>query len=227
MKLEILKYPDTRLREISKPVDKVTAEYKKLAADMLETMYEAKGIGLAAPQVNKQIRLLVIDSRPRDTEGRYDIGEMTELEQRVQFPLILFNPVVKKGTGKTTYDEGCLSVPGYYETVERMDIIDVESLDENGHPLKFTVDGLLAICIQHEIDHLEGKLFIDRISFLRSNKIKNAIKKNGYPSKKEIEAKEIEARSDARAESRAKSKRSSAKEPSKARLNTANKTKSI
>lgn len=181
-KLEILTFPDARLREISKPVDKVTPDLQQLVKDMIETMYEANGIGLAAPQVNRQIRLLVIDTRPRKTE-RYEENTMTELEQKVQYPLVLFNPKVISGEGKTTYDEGCLSVPGYFETVERFNYVEVEALNEHGEKITVKTDGLLAICIQHEIDHLEGKLFIDRISFLKSNKIKNKIKKSGYPSR--------------------------------------------
>lgn len=181
-KLEILTFPDARLREISKAVDKVTPDLQQLVKDMIETMYEANGIGLAAPQVNRQIRLLVIDTRPRKTD-RYEENIMTELEQKVQYPLVLFNPKVISGEGKTTYDEGCLSVPGYFETVERFNYVEVEALNEQGEKIIIKTDGLLAICIQHEIDHLEGKLFIDRISFLKSNKIKNKIKKSGYPSR--------------------------------------------
>lgn len=179
-KLEILKYPDPRLRKKGEPVKAVTAELKQLAADMLETMYGSRGIGLAAAQVNKQVRLVVIDTRPTE-EGRYKPEDMTELEQKVPQPLILFNPEVVTEKGKTTYDEGCLSVPTYFETVERADVIEVRALGLNGEPLNFTVDGLLAICIQHEIDHLNGKLFIDRLSPIKSTRIKSKIKKFGYP----------------------------------------------
>lgn len=183
-KLEILTYPDARLREVSKTVEKVTPEIQELVQDMLETMYAASGIGLAAPQVNRQLRILVIDTRPSEN-GRYEPNDMTELEQKVKYPLVLINPVITAGEGSTTYDEGCLSVPGYYETVERFDLVEVEALNEKGEKLKFKTDGLLAICVQHEMDHLEGKLFIDRISFVKSNKIKNKIKKVGYPKKDE------------------------------------------
>jgi peptide deformylase len=147
---------------------------------MLETMYSFKGIGLAAIQVDKQIRLLVTDTRPRE-EGRYKLEDMTELERAVPQPLVIFNPEIISKKGKTTYDEGCLSVPTYYETVERADIIEVKGLDIDGKPLHFTTDGLLAICIQHEIDHLDGKLFIDRLSPIKSARIKSKIKKFGYP----------------------------------------------
>jgi len=194
MILEILKFPDPRLREVSKPVDKVTKEHAKLAKDLIETMYAANGIGLAAPQVGELIRMLVIDTRPRDKEGRrYKYDEMTELEQAVTQPLVLINPVIIKGEGKTTFDEGCLSVPGYYETVERYEYVEIKALNEKGEEFIVKTDGLLAICMQHEMDHLEGTLFIDHLSFIKGNKIKNQIKKYGYPVKKEEEEKEEEA----------------------------------
>jgi len=178
--LEVLKFPDPRLRKKCVAVKSVTAELKKFAEDMLETMYSFKGIGLAAAQVDRQIRLLVADTRPREN-GRYKLEEMTELEKAVPQPLVLFNPVIVKKEGKTTYDEGCLSVPTFYETVERYDKIEVKALDADGKPLHFVTDGLLSICIQHEIDHLDGKLFIDRLSPIKSMRIKNKIKKFGYP----------------------------------------------
>lgn len=199
MILEILKFPDPRLREVCKPVDKVTAKHAELAKDLIETMYAARGIGLAAPQVGELIRMLVIDTRPRDKEGRrYQYDEMTELEKAVTQPLVLINPVIVKGEGKTTFDEGCLSVPGYYETVERYNYIEVKALNEKGEEVVVKTDGLLAICMQHEMDHLEGTLFIDHLSFIKGNKIKNQIKKYGYPTPKddeeeeEVEAKETE-----------------------------------
>ena len=179
-KLEILKYPDPRLRKKGEPVKVVTPELKKLAEDMLETMYDSRGIGLAAAQVNVQVRLVVIDTRPTEN-GRYKPEEMTELEQKIQQPLILFNPEVVKKKEKITYDEGCLSVPTYFETVERAKVIEVTAMDIDGKPMRFEVDGLLGICIQHEIDHLDGKLFIDRLSTIKSARIKSKIKKYGYP----------------------------------------------
>lgn len=186
MILEILKFPDPRLREVSKPVEKVTEKHAQLAKDLLETMGDANGIGLAAPQVGEMIRMLVIDTRPRDKEGRrYKYDEMTELEKAVTQPLVLINPEVVKGEGKTTFDEGCLSVPGYYETVERYEYVEIRALNEKGEEILIKSDGLLAICMQHEMDHLEGTLFIDHLSFIKSNKIKNQIKKYGYPVKKE------------------------------------------
>lgn len=194
MILEILKFPDPRLREVSKPIDKVTEKHAKLAKDLIETMYDANGIGLAAPQVGEIIRMLVIDTRPRDKEGRrYKYDEMTELEQAVVQPLVLINPVVIKGEGKTTFDEGCLSVPGYYETVERFEYVEIKALNEKGEEIIVKSDGLLAICMQHEMDHLEGTLFIDHLSFIKGNKIKNQIKKYGYPVKKEEEVEEEES----------------------------------
>lgn len=192
-KLEILTYPNPLLREVSKPVEKftpeVTAKLKKLAEDMLDTMYDANGIGLAAPQVGELIRMLVIDCRPKDDAGRrYEYDEMTELEQKITQPLVLINPEIVKGEGKTTFDEGCLSVPSFFETVERFEKVEVKAFDVNGNEIRFTTDGLLAIVVQHEMDHLEGTLFIDHISFTKSNKIKNQIKKSGYPTKEEIQS---------------------------------------
>lgn len=187
--LEVLKFPDPRLRLKGKPVAAVTPELVTLAQDMLETMYSFKGIGLAAAQVDKQIRLLVMDTRPREN-GRYKIEEMTELEQAVTQPLILFNPEIIWKEGKTTYDEGCLSVPTYFETVERFDVVEVKALDIDGKEITFKADGLLAICVQHEIDHLDGKLFIDRLSPIKSSRIKSKIKKFGYPDPSEAQSEE-------------------------------------
>ena len=197
MKLEILTYPNPLLREVSEPVktfdSNQISKLKKLTEDMLETMYDANGIGLAAPQVGELIQLLVIDTRPRDLESsRYENEDQTDLEKKIKQPLILINPEIIKGEGKVTYDEGCLSVPSFFETVERFDKIEVKAFDVNGHELRITVDGLLSICIQHEMDHLKGTLFIDHISFTKSNKIKNQIKKSGYPTKEEIEQKKSE-----------------------------------
>lgn len=197
--LTILRFPDARLREISVPVKSVTADLVKLSRDMLDTMYRANGIGLAAPQVDQRIRLVVIDTSRGRVDDEADLdddiddedterGEMTELEKKIQFPLILFNPEIISGEGSTTYEEGCLSVPGYNETVQRHKLIKVQALNVNNEKISFEVDGLLAICIQHELDHLEGKLFIDRISTLKSNIIKSKIKKYGYSSKEKNEA---------------------------------------
>lgn len=184
MIMKILTFPDPKLREVSKPVKTFGPEIKKLSEDMIETMYQSSGIGLAAPQVGELIRMVVIDTRPKDDKGRrYKCEEMSKLEKSVVQPLILINPEIVKGEGKTTFDEGCLSVPGYFETVERFDYVEVKALDINGKEIIVKSDGLLAICIQHELDHLEGTLFLDHLSFVKGNKIKNQIKKHGYPVK--------------------------------------------
>lgn len=186
--LEILTYPNPLLREVSKPVENFGPNLKKLAEDMLETMYDAHGIGLAAPQVGELIRMLVIDARPKDDKGRrYNYDEMTELEKKITQPLILINPEIVSGTGSTTFDEGCLSVPSFFETVKRFEEVEVKAFDLNGQEFRLKADGLLAIVIQHEMDHLEGTLFIDHISFTKSNKIKNQIKKNGYPERPSVQ----------------------------------------
>ncbi len=187
--LKILTFPDARLREVSKVVEKFDSELKTLSENMIETMYDAKGIGLAAPQVAELKRMVVIDTRPRDKEGRrYQYDEMTELEKAIPQPLVLINPKVTKGVGKTTFDEGCLSVPTYFETVERFNEIEVSTQTLEGKEITFKVDGLLAICIQHELDHLEGTLFIDHISFIKSQRIKTQIKKHGYSVKDDDDA---------------------------------------
>ncbi len=179
--LEILTFPNPRLRVKCEPVAEVSAELTKFAEDMLATMYLSKGIGLAAAQVDRQVRLLVIDTRPKDEEGRYDLSEMTELEAKIEQPIVLFNPEITLEEGKISYEEGCLSVPTYYEAVERFDYVEVKGLDRVGKEFSIKTDGLLSICIQHEIDHLDGKLFIDRLSTIKSNRIKSKIKKHGYP----------------------------------------------
>lgn len=189
MIMKILTFPDPKLREVSQPVETFGPELKKLADDMIETMYHANGIGLAAPQVGELKRMVVIDTRPKDDKGRrYKYDDMTDLEKAVPQPLILINPEIVKGEGKTTFDEGCLSIPGYYETVERYNYIEMKAFDVNGKEYLVKTDGLLAICMQHELDHLEGTLFIDHLSFVKGNKIKNQIKKYGYPVKKSEEA---------------------------------------
>lgn len=189
MIMKILTFPDPVLREVSKPVESFGPDIKKLTEDMIETMYDANGIGLAAPQVGELKRIVVIDTRPKDDKGkRYKYDEMTELEAAVQQPLVLINPEIVKGEGKTTFDEGCLSIPGYYETVSRYDYIEMKAQDTSGKEFIVKTDGLLAICMQHELDHLEGTLFIDRLSFVKGNKIKNQIKKYGYPVKKDEES---------------------------------------
>ncbi len=199
-KLEILTYPNPVLREVSEPVSDFGPSLKKFADDMLETMYDSNGIGLAAVQVGRLLRMLVVDTRPKDEKsGRYNYDEFSDLEKKVTQPLILINPEIISGEGKITFDEGCLSVPSFFETVERFEKIDVKAFDVSGKEFRFTTDGLLAICIQHEMDHLEGTLFIDHISFTKSNRIKNQIKKSGYPTKEEIEEKRNKLKEPSRA----------------------------
>ncbi len=180
--LEILRFPDPRLREISKPIKKVSPDLKSLADDLVETMYASKGIGLAAPQVGNLVRLIAVDTRPRK-DGRYEIEEMTEMEKTFSYPIVLFNPRIIKAEGKTTFEEGCLSVPSFFEIVQRASLVEVHGLDREGKEVKIVTDGLLAICLQHEMDHLDGKLFIDHLSLIKSTRIKNKIKKEGYPEK--------------------------------------------
>jgi len=187
--LEVLKFPDPRLRKKSVPVEQVTGEHRQFIDNMLETMYGFKGIGLAAPQVGRLERIVVIDTRPRE-EARYEEIEFTDLEKKVPQPLVLINPEIKQKDGKVTYDEGCLSVPTYYETVERAKHIVLTYLDKEGKKIELEVDGLLSICVQHEIDHLDGKLFIDRLSPVKSNRIRSKIKKFGYPDPDEDEDEE-------------------------------------
>lgn len=159
--LPILEFPDPRLRTVARPVTTVDDGIRQLAADMFETMYEAPGIGLAATQVDRHIRLLVMDVS----------------EDRSQ-PLVFINPTFEKlGEDTKPYDEGCLSVPGFYERVERPDHIRVSALGLDGQPFTMEADGLLSVCIQHEIDHLDGKLFVDYISPLKRNRIKAKLEK--------------------------------------------------
>jgi len=160
--LEILEFPDPRLRTVAAPVNLVTDKHRQLLDDMLETMYAAPGIGLAATQVNVHERILVID-----------------LSEKQNDPLVFINPEVEildKELGE--YDEGCLSVPGYYETVNRPQRIAVKALGRDGKPFSSEIEGLLAICLQHEIDHLDGKLFVDYLSPLKRNRIRKKLEKD-------------------------------------------------
>ena len=154
--LTILRYPDPRLHTVAKPVAVFDARLQKLVADMLETMYEAEGIGLAATQVDVHERLVVIDV----SEGRDQ-------------PLVLINPeVLWASTEMLMNDEGCLSVPGIYDGVERPRAVKVQALDLDGKPQVHEAEGLLAVCIQHEMDHLKGKVFVEYLSPLKRNRIK-------------------------------------------------------
>ncbi|UXY15041.1 peptide deformylase [Chitiniphilus purpureus] len=159
--LNILQYPDERLHIVAKPVTQFDEVLQKLVDDMAETMYEAPGIGLAATQVNVHQRVIVIDIS----------------ETRDQL-LVLVNPELSALQGHTTYEEGCLSVPGIYEEVERAQAVTVRAFDQHGEPFELQADGLLAICIQHEIDHLDGKVFVEKLSRLKLNRIVQKLKKN-------------------------------------------------
>ncbi|MBV8467030.1 MAG: peptide deformylase [Burkholderiales bacterium] len=159
--LNILHYPDERLHNVATPVEQVDDKLRQLIDDMAETMYAAPGIGLAATQVDVHKRLVVIDVSEDKT------GLTT-----------FINPRIVEADGKTTYEEGCLSVPGIYEEVERAEHVVVEALDRDGKPFRLEADGLLAICIQHEIDHLDGKVFVEKLSKLKLNRILTRLKKN-------------------------------------------------
>jgi peptide deformylase len=158
--LDILLFPDPRLRTKAKPIQQVTTKLQQLVDDMFETMYDAPGIGLAATQVNVHRQVIVIDT----SEDKSN-------------PLCFINPKIIHLEGRTTYDEGCLSVPAIYETVQRAEKIIVEALDRNGESFTLETDGLLAICIQHEIDHLKGKLFVDYLSSLKRQRIAKKLDK--------------------------------------------------
>ena len=156
--LPIVEVPDPRLRQISSPVEKVDDEVRKLIADMFETMYAAPGIGLAAIQVGVPKRILVIDLQEPEIEDGPPVKD----------PRVFINPaIIKHSDEQVPYLEGCLSVPDQYAEVERPDHIRARWLDENGKPHEEQLDGLLAVCLQHEMDHLEGVLFIDHLSRLK------------------------------------------------------------
>jgi len=160
-KLEILEFPDPRLRTVAKPVDQVDDALRRLVDDMLETMYEASGVGLAATQVNVHKRLLVLD--------------VSETHDQ---PRVFINPVITPlDDVLERYEEGCLSVPGFHEFVERPARIRVSALDREGQSFEEEAAGLLAVCLQHEIDHLDGKLFVDHISRLKRDRIRKKLEK--------------------------------------------------
>ena len=159
-KLEILHFPDPRLRKKARPVSAVDDELRQLIDDMLETMYAAPGIGLAATQINVHRRLVVID-----------------LSSEQNAPRVFINPEILAADGVEEMDEGCLSVPGIYERVQRAEHIRVRALDRDGQAFEQDAEGLLAVCIQHEIDHLDGKLFVDYLSALKRNRIRKKLEK--------------------------------------------------
>ncbi|WP_096666219.1 peptide deformylase [Polaromonas sp. AET17H-212] len=168
--LTILRYPDPRLHTIAKPVAAVDARIRTLVGDMLETMYAAEGIGLAASQVNVHERVVVIDV----SEGRDQ-------------PLVLINPEITWSSPETQVnDEGCLSVPGVYDGVERASAIKVRALDLDGKPQTHSAEGLLAVCVQHEMDHLMGKVFVEYLSPLKRNRIKTKMIKQKKDEEREL-----------------------------------------
>lgn len=159
-KLKILEFPDPRLRTKASPVEVVDDELRAFIGDLFETMYDAPGIGLAATQVDVHKRLLVTDvSIDKDT------------------PFVLINPEILEKDGVIFTDEGCLSVPGYYEEVERAEHIKVRFLDRDGEDVEMDAEGLLAVCIQHEMDHLDGKLFVDYLSEAKRTRIRKKLLK--------------------------------------------------
>jgi len=154
-RLDILHYPDERLHTVAKPVKEVDARIRKLVDDMAETMYAAPGIGLAATQVNVHERVVVIDISEAHDELR-----------------VFINPEIVAQSGREESEEGCLSVPGVFDKVTRAERVTVRALDRDGKPFELEADGLLAVCIQHEMDHLLGKVFVDYLSNLKRNRIK-------------------------------------------------------
>ena len=158
--LNILHYPDSRLRKSALPVETVDDGVRALVADLLETMYAAPGIGLAATQVNVQKRVIVMD-----------------VSENKNQPLALINPTLLDREGEEEMEEGCLSVPGFYEAVKRAERVRVSALDRDGEPFELETGGLLAVCIQHEMDHLDGKLFVDYLSALKRDRIRRKLEK--------------------------------------------------
>ncbi|MEJ2360828.1 MAG: peptide deformylase [Gammaproteobacteria bacterium] len=158
--LNILHYPDPRLRTKAQPIKEVDDTIRRQIQDMFETMYAAPGIGLAATQVDFHQRLIVLDISEDKTQ-----------------PLTLINPEILSQEGEQEYDEGCLSVPGFYEPVERAAKIRVRALDKDGQSFEMDADGLLAVCIQHEMDHLDGKLFVDYLTELKRQRIRKKLVK--------------------------------------------------
>ena len=151
---EIVKFPDSRLKQVAKPITEVDDALRELARDMIDVMYDEPGIGLAAPQVGASIRMFVIDTEWSDD----DVGKN---------PTVVLNPEISDREGKITWEEGCLSVPDFSANVDRDAQITLRGSDLDGNPIEETVEGLRAVCIQHEVDHLDGILFIDRISRLK------------------------------------------------------------
>ncbi len=158
--LEVLRFPDERLRTVAKPIEKIDKDITQLIDDMFETMKDENGIGLAATQVNQHCRLVVMDVSEEQNE-----------------PRVFINPEITHMEGKTISEEGCLSVPNNYAKVERAEKITVEALDRDGKSFTLDAEGLLAVCIQHELDHLKGKLFVDYLSPLKRQRIRTKLEK--------------------------------------------------
>ncbi|MGL5814270.1 MULTISPECIES: peptide deformylase [Aeromonas] len=165
--LDVLRFPDERLRTIAAPVETITPELQQIVDDMFETMYAEEGIGLAATQVDIHQRIIVIDV----SEDRED-------------QLVLINPEILEQSGSTGIEEGCLSVPGSRALVPRAEWVKVRALDRNGQPFELEADDLLAICIQHEMDHLVGKLFVDYLSPLKRQRIRQKLEKMAREDRK-------------------------------------------
>jgi len=161
---EVLKFPDPRLKQVSKPIDEITDEIRELARDMCDVMYDEPGIGLAAPQVGAPVRMFVIDTEWTEEEGS-------------KSPSVLINPEFVRTEGTITWEEGCLSVPDFTAEVERAAEVTIKALDLDGKEIVEECTGLRAVCMQHEYDHLDGKLFIDRISFLKRSRYTQKRKK--------------------------------------------------
>jgi peptide deformylase len=158
--LPILQYPDERLHKVAKKVETITAATRKLITDMAETMYAAPGVGLAATQVNVHEQIIVIDV----SETHDDL-------------LVLINPELTASSGENKFEEGCLSVPGIYDKVQRAERVTVSALNEHGEEFTLEAEGLLAVCVQHEMDHLQGKVFVEYLSHLKQVRIRNKLKK--------------------------------------------------
>ncbi|HEX2519928.1 MAG TPA: peptide deformylase [Castellaniella sp.] len=168
--LPILKYPDARLHKVAAPVSQVDDRIRQLVRDMAETMYAAPGVGLAATQVDVHERVVVIDVSE-------DANELH----------VLINPEITwKSEERQVYEEGCLSVPGIYDEVERAARVHVRALNEQGEPYEFDADGLLAVCVQHELDHLMGKVFVEYLSVLKQNRIRTRLRKQQRESQREM-----------------------------------------
>ena len=168
--LDVLTYPDPFLSRVAEPVKLIDNKIKKLVDDMAETMYAAPGIGLAATQVGELKRLMVIDVSEEKNQLR-----------------VFINPEIIRMEGAAINEEGCLSVPGYYDKVERAETVMVTALDRDGQRFTINTSGMLAVCIQHEIDHLEGKVFVEYLSPLKSNRIKNKMIKRQREIEREAE----------------------------------------